>query len=42
MLEDLKLGEFVKEFSNFYENLRFINVFRVPATRPCIKLAELS
>jgi hypothetical protein len=42
MLEDLTLGEFVKEFSNFYETLRYINVFRVPATRPCIKLAELS
>ena len=38
MLEDLTLGEFVKEFSNFYETLWYINVFRVPATRPCINL----
>jgi hypothetical protein len=42
MLEDLTLGEFVKGFSNFYEILRFINVFRIPATRPWMKLAELS
>lgn len=42
MLGDLTLGEFVKGFSNLYETPRFINAFRVPATRPCIKLAELS
>jgi hypothetical protein len=42
MLEDLTLGEFAKEFFNFYETLRYINVFRVPASRPYIKLAELS
>jgi len=40
MLGDLTLGEFVKEFSIFYETPRNINAFRVPATRPCIKLAE--